>query len=159
MPGRVFWQDLVANAILFIATDKLFGRKNKAPIGDTNIKSYTVAYTLSYFHFLTNNRLNLDNIWDKQMIGEDLQTELKKGLKFVYDFLNSLDVALISEAAKAEKTWSKLKERTDHPMNMEVVNNYLFSEEEYLARFKPEQGSIDEIKRYEKSSKNHFTWS
>ena len=51
-PGRVYWQDIVANAILFNAADKLFGRKNQDPIGDTNIKSYTrsihfIIYTLN----------------------------------------------------------------------------------------------------------------
>src|SRR5690606_14355144 len=129
-PGRVYWQDIVANAILFQATDKLFGRKNQDPIGDTNIKSHTVAYTLSYLHFLTGNRLNLEMIWDTQVIPEDLQVELKKGLKYVYDFLNSLDVALISEAAKAEKTWTALTGRTGHPMNMEVIRKYLITDAE-----------------------------
>ena len=33
------WEDIVANALLFKSADRLFGRKNQDPIGDTNIKS------------------------------------------------------------------------------------------------------------------------
>jgi len=43
--NRVYWEDIVANAILFQETDKLFGRKNLNAIGDTNIKSHTVLRT------------------------------------------------------------------------------------------------------------------
>src|SRR5690606_35954443 len=67
-PGRIYWQDIIANAILFLSVDKLFGRKNQDPIGDTNIKSYTVAYALSYLHHITENRLDLGLFWDKQRI-------------------------------------------------------------------------------------------
>ena len=106
-PGRVYWEDIVANAIMFQATDRLFGRKNQNPIGDTNIKAHTVAYTLSYFHHLTQNKLSLEQIWNNQIIEEDLQIELKKLLIFVYDFFTNLDVALISEAVKSERVWDK----------------------------------------------------
>jgi hypothetical protein len=147
-PTRIYWEDIIANAILFISTDKLFGRKNQDPIGDTNIKSYTVAYTLSYLHYLTNNRINLGRIWEKQAIDEALQVELKKGLKFVYEFLNSLDAALISEAAKAEKTWEKLKEQTHHPMDMEVINRYLISDKEHKSRYETDENDTEEVNKY-----------
>ncbi len=147
-PGRFYWQDIVANAILFQTTDKLFGRKNQDPIGDTNIKSQTVSYTLSYLHFLTDNRLNLAMIWDRQFVPEDLQGEMKKGLKFVYDFLNSLDVALISEAAKTEKTWISLTERTGHPINLEVIRKYLITDAEFKARYDADSTDTEEVQKY-----------
>lgn len=147
-PGRVYWQDIVSNAIIFQVTDKLFGRKNQDPIGDTNIKSQTVAYTLSYLHFLTENKLNLEIIWDTQMITEDLQSELKKALKYVYDFLNNLDVALVSEAAKAEKIWTALTERTEHPMNMEVIKKHLISDAEFKARYDSDITDTEEVQKY-----------
>lgn len=147
-PSRVYWQDIVANAILFQATDKLFGRKNQDPIGDTNIKSQTVAYTLSYLHHLTRKRLNLAIIWDSQIIPEDLQIELKKGLEYVYKYLNSLDVALISEAAKAEKTWTGLTERTGQPFNLEVIKKYLISDVEFKARYNSDSTDTEEVQKY-----------
>ena len=152
-PNRIYWEDLVANAILFNTTDKLFGRKNQDPIGDTNIKSHTVGYCLSYFHFLTKNKLDLGKIWRTQMIDEILQIELKQLLIKVYSFLNNLDVALISEAAKSEKTWSLLKETKDFSLNMDIIKPYLISEENYKARYELNVDEVTEIKRYETMKK------
>lgn len=147
-PNRIYWEDVVANAILFNATDKLFGRKNQNPIGDTNIKSQTVAYALSYFHYKTNNKLNLGKIWKSQVIEDDLLVELKKLLVYVYDFLNNLGVALISEEVKYERTWNKLKEIKDFELNYEVINKYLISDEDYKTRYESNIDEIAESERY-----------
>lgn len=152
-PNRIYWQDIIANAILFIAVDKLFGRKNQDPIGDTNIKSYTVVYTLSYFHHLTGNRLDLGLIWDKQLIPEDLQIELKKCLKFMYAQLNSLDVALISEAAKSEKVWNEIKRMDKHPMDMDIIRKYVLSERAFNARYEDDMDTMEEASKYENLQK------
>ncbi len=147
-PNRVYWEDIIANAIFFKTTDKLFGRKNQDPIGDTNIKSHTVGYTLSYFHYITQNKLNLGEIWHSQVIEEELQIELKKLLIFVYNFFLNLDVALISEAAKSEKNWNLLIEKTDQPLDMNIINKYLVSEDEYKSRYETNVDDIEEAKRY-----------
>lgn len=151
-PGRTYWQDVVANAILFLSVDKQFGRKNQDPIGDTNVKSYTVAYTLAYFHHLTNNRVNLQQIWDKQLVSDELLYELKVGLKFVYEFLNSLGVALVSEAAKSEKTWNRLK-TMDSPFNMDVVGKHLVSEKDLTARYESDTDNSEEVQKYDNLQK------
>lgn len=147
-PGRVYWEDIVANAILFQATDKLFGRKNQNPIGDTNIKAHTVAYALSYFHFLTENKINLGQIWDRQLIEEDLQNELKKLLIFVYNFFTNLDVALISEAVKSEKVWDRLKGLKAENIDFNVINKYLISESEYKLRYESKTDEVEETEKY-----------
>lgn len=152
-PCRIYWEDLVANAILFNTTDKLFGRKNQDPIGDTNIKSHTVGYCLSYFHYLTKNKLDLGKIWRTQIIDEKLQQELKRLLIKVYHFLSNLDAALISEAAKSEKTWNLLKETKDFSLNMEIIKPYLISEEDYKARYELNVDEVSETKRYETMEK------
>ena len=151
--GKIYWQDLVSNAILFKSTDKLFGRKNHNPIGDTNIKSYTVSYSLSYFHKLTNNKIDLLEIWRNQEIQDDLLIELKKLLVFVFDFFKKLDVALISEAAKSKKTWEKLQENVNHPMDMEVVSKYLINDVDFKKRYESEEDNVEETNRYNNLSK------
>ena len=101
MPGENFYRKLIANAILFKTTDKLFGRKGMDAIGDTSMKALTVAYTLSYFHFLTDNRLNLWKIYEEQKIEEVLQGAIKKLLIFVYDhIIRESQNSLVSEYAK-----------------------------------------------------------
>ncbi|MFY0686265.1 MAG: AIPR family protein [Cyclobacteriaceae bacterium] len=148
-PNRGYWQDIVSNAIIFKTADGLFGRKNQDPIGDTNIKSHTVAYSLSYIHFLTENKLNLDLIWDKQLIDENLKSEIKRVLIYVYQFLSSLDVALISEAAKAEKTWTLLKDKKGFELNNEIIKGYLASESyDVKKRYKSVDEGIEETKKY-----------
>lgn len=156
MPGRVWWEDLVANAILFAKTDELFGSNRKGgrpPIGDTNIKSYTVAYTLSYIHHLTENKLNLGLFWKTQSIPETLLKELEKGLKHTYNFLINLDSALVSEAAKADKTWTKLKENSNHPFDMDIVKSFQISEEDWNSRYTIKNDDTEEIKRYDNLEK------
>ena len=59
-----------------------FGRKNIDAIGDTNLKSFTVAYSLSYFHHKTENRIDLWKIYDEQCINEELLKLLKA--KFLF---------------------------------------------------------------------------
>ena len=147
-PGRTYWEDIVANAILFQATDKLFGRKNQDPIGDTNIKSHTVAYALAYLHYTTQNRLNLGEIWSNQIIEDDLQVELKKLLIFVYNFFINLDVALISEAVKSEKIWNKLKEKQPDNVDFSIIDKYKISDEQYKLRYESKSDEVAEAKKY-----------
>lgn len=147
-PGRVYWEDIIANALLFQVTDKLFGRKNQNPIGDTNIKSHTVAYALSYLHHLTNNRLDLESFWSNQLIEEDLKIELKKILVFVYNYFTSLEVLLISEAAKSEKTWDGLKARKMEGLDNTVVNKYLISDEQFKSRYESKADEVEETEKY-----------
>lgn len=131
MPGENFYRKLIANAILFKTLDKLFGRKNVNAIGDTNLKAFTVAYTVSYFHFLTDNRLDLWRIYKEQKTDDILNNHLKKLLLFVYRHLVSeAKNSLISEYAKRETSWNKLKE-TEYSENLiEVLKEYLISIEE-----------------------------
>jgi hypothetical protein len=111
LPGENFYRKLIANAILFKSTDKLFGRKNVDAIGDTNLKSFTVAYTVSYLHYLTDNRIDLWKIYDEQKVNDVLLVQLKYLLVFVYDHLvTEASGTLISEYAKRQSSWDKLKQ-------------------------------------------------
>lgn len=135
MPSENFYKKLIANAILFKTTDKLFGRKNVDAIGDTNLKSFTVAYALSYFHFLTHNRLDLWQIYEQQKIDNFLSNELKKILIFVYNHLvEEAKNSLISEYAKRSTSWEKLKSIKYSEDLETILHTYLISEKEKLQR-------------------------
>lgn len=148
-PTRVYWEDIVANALLFKEADTLFGRKNKNPIGDTNIKSYTVTYALSYIHYKIDNKLDLGKIWSEQRIQEPLAEEIRKTLVWIYGLLTNLDVALVSEAAKAEKTWIHIKEQKDSPLDEQILSEYLISEEDFESRYSKENAESAEVKYYQ----------
>ena len=131
LPGENLYKKLIANAILFKSTDKLFGRKNVDAIGDTNLKSFTVAYTVSYFHYLTDNRLDLWKIYEDQKIDDALTNHFKKLLVFVYEHLvKEANNSLISEYAKRETSWNKLKETPCNEDLQTIVAEYLVSTEE-----------------------------
>lgn len=131
LPGENLYKKLIANAILFKTTDKLFGRKGADAIGDTNLKSFTVAYTVSYFYYLTDNRLDLWKIYEDQKIDDVLTNYFKKLLVFVYDHLvKEASNSLISEYAKRESSWNKLKETLYDIDFQESVSEYLILNEE-----------------------------
>src|SRR5690554_3450702 len=130
-PGENFYRKLIGNAILFKTIDKLFGRKNVNAIGDTNIKALTVAYTISYFQFLTNNRVDLWKIYEDQKIDDFLNNHLKDLLVFVYNHIVSeASGSLISEYAKRATSWEKLKETPYSEDLTSILEDYLISEEE-----------------------------
>ena len=133
--GENLYKKLIANAILFKATDKLFGRKGVDAIGDTNLKSFTVAYTVSYFHYLTDNRLDLWKIYEDQKIDDVLTNHFKKLLVFVYDNLvKEANNSLISEYAKRESSWNRLKETPYNEVFQDILSDYLISPEEKETR-------------------------
>ncbi len=146
LPGENFYRKLIANAILFKTVDKLFGRKNVDAIGDTNLKSFTVAYTISYFHFLTNNQIDLWKIYEEQKVDDVLNVHFKKILSFVYEHLVSeAKNSLISEYAKRETSWKKLKE-TIYPENLiKSLADYFISEDEKVLRESEKEIDINNV--------------
>jgi hypothetical protein len=133
-PGENFYKKLIANAILFKVVDKLFGRKNIDAIGDTNLKSFTVAYTLSYFYYLTDNRIDLWKIYEEQRVDARIVNELQKLIVFVYhQLVKSSNNSLISEYAKRESSWKLLKAE-NFKFNFEQYSEYFITKEQVLAR-------------------------
>lgn len=131
LPGENFYRKLIANAILFKTIDQLFGRKGVNAIGDTSLKALSVAYTVSYFHYLTNNRIDLWKIYEEQKIDNDLSYHLSKLLVFVYNhIITEASGSLISEYAKRATSWEKLKNTAYYEDLNSVLSEYLISEEE-----------------------------
>ena len=139
MPGENFYKNFIANAIIFKTVDKLFGRKNVDAIGDTNLKSFSVAYTISYYHFLTNNRTDLWKIYTEQRLKDSFVEMFRELLVFVYNHLTKSAVnTLISEYAKKELSWKKLKE-CDYSLGNTVLQDYLITQEEADLRAKEKE--------------------
>jgi len=112
LPGENYYRKLIANAIVYKAIDKLFGRKNVDAIGDTNLKSFTVSYSLSFFHFLTDNRFDLWKVYEQQKVDPRIVPLLSDLLIFVYGHMvRSANNTLISEYAKKESSWNLLKDQ------------------------------------------------
>lgn len=139
LPGENFYKKLIANAIIFRCVDKLFGRKNVNAIGDTNLKSYTVAYTIGYYHYLTENKTDLWKIYKEQKIDDTLTNLFKKLLIFVYSHLiENAANTLISEYAKKENSWKKLLSE-NYKIDLSKITHYIISEAELQSREKEKE--------------------
>jgi hypothetical protein len=135
LPGENFYRKLIANAILFKTIDQLFGRKGVNAIGDTSLKALSVAYTVSYFHYLTNNRIDLWKIYEEQKIDDFLNSHLFKLLGFVYNhIITEASGSLISEYAKRQTSWDKLKKTKYSDDLIKTLSSYLISDEEKTQR-------------------------
>ena len=135
LPGENFYRKLIANAILFKTIDQLFGRKGVNAIGDTSLKALSVAYTVSYFHYLTKNKIDLWKIYEEQKIDDFLRSYLSKLLVFVYNhIISEASGSLISEYAKRAASWEKLKNTAYSENLISILKDYLISEEEKTQR-------------------------
>lgn len=131
LPGENYYRKLIANAIMFKTVDKLFGRKNVDSIGDTTYKALVVAYTLSYFNYLTENRIDLWRIYEEQKSAELVNINLKKLLIFVY---NKLFPKYTPEALKNKSTWEFIKECSYSENLTSTLHDYLITIEEKVQR-------------------------
>lgn len=139
MPGENFYKKFIANAIIFKTVDKLFGRKNVDAIGDTNLKSFSVAYTVAYYHFLTNNRTDLWKIYTEQRLKDSFVEMFRELLVFVYNHLTKNAAnTLISEYAKKELSWKRLQEEK-YNLDKNILDEYLITQEEANLRAKEKE--------------------
>lgn len=146
LPGENFYRKLIANAILFKTIDHLFGRKGVNAIGDTSLKALSVAYTVSYFHYLTDNRIDLWKIYEEQKIDNFVSGHLSKLLVFVYNhIITEASGSLISEYAKRSTSWEKLKNTAYSEDLMSVLQDYLISEEEKEQRENEKESDTSNI--------------
>jgi hypothetical protein len=146
LPGENFYRKLIANAILYKSIDQLFGRKGVNAIGDTNLKALSVAYTVSYFHYLTKNRIDLWKIYQEQKIDDYLKNVLSKLILFVYNHITTeARGSLISEYAKRQSSWDKLR-NTKYPEDLILIlNSYLVTEEEKIHREKERDIDVNSV--------------
>lgn len=108
--NQVFYEDLIAKAILFKDVDKRHGTKRSKtpPIGD--MKQVMVPYSIALLKIATNGCLDLEKIWKKQHVSEELSD-------YMYNLMVKLNQYLIDntprsniiEWATKEDCWQKVK--------------------------------------------------
>ncbi|GAX87022.1 conserved hypothetical protein [Lebetimonas natsushimae] len=131
----LYYKHAIAKAILFKETDKLV-YKQKWYAG---YKANIVAYTLSLLTYLAkklDKSIDYNKIWQNQDIDTLFAKEIIKISKYVNNHLFDTpeNFKNISEWAKKELCWTKLKEKTDNDKLMfseEFVDKWLISKEEF----------------------------
>lgn len=129
--GENYYKKVIANAILFKEADRLYGRGSNAK-NDGSVKAVTVAYTLSYFHYLTNNCLDLWRIYNQQFVDQEVSDAISKLMDFVLDCFvkmpNRREGQMYTELCKKEETWSNLKRYFRYSNNLlDSLSEYLIS--------------------------------
>lgn len=71
--NNVYYEDLIAKAILYRTAEKVYGVKPRA-IGD--MRYITVPYTITMLNCLTKNQLDLYKIWKTQEVSNSLKSLL-----------------------------------------------------------------------------------
>lgn len=107
-PDNVFYEDVVAKAILFKNAEKLYGVSPNA-IGD--MRYITVPYSLSLFNLKTNYKIDLYKIWKNQGLSDKMKSVLFNLMESVETFIKkNAPGALYGEWAKKEECWNAVKE-------------------------------------------------
>ena len=132
--GENYYKKVIANAILFNEADRVYGRGASAK-GDGSVKSVVVAYTLSYFHYLTYNCLDLWRIYDQQYVDQEVSESISMLMDFVLKCLanmpNRKEGQMYTELCKKEETWGNLKIYFRYPINLlGCLSEYMISPEE-----------------------------
>lgn len=106
-PDNVFFEDLVAKAIIFKTAEKIYGVKPNA-LGD--MRYITVPYTIGWLGYKLNYKLDLYKIWKRQRLSDNLKVILREVMIKVEDFIKrNAPGSLYGEWAKKEDCWTMIK--------------------------------------------------
>ncbi|SOE20874.1 AIPR protein [Spirosomataceae bacterium TFI 002] len=106
-PDNIWFEDLIAKAILFKNAEKIYGVKPNA-IGD--MRYITVPYSLAWLALKINYKLDLYKIWKQQSLSENLKTKLYEVMLRIEDYIKiNAPGSLYGEWAKKEECWNAIK--------------------------------------------------
>ncbi len=131
----LYYKHVIAKAILFKETDRLVYKEEWY----AGYKANVVTYSLSLLDYLAKKQgmvINYDKIWQNQDIDIIFEKELKKITAYVngHLFETPINFKNISEWAKKELCWTKLKEKADSGeiiLSREFTDKWLISNEEF----------------------------
>ena len=131
----LYYKHAIVKAILFKETDRLVYKEEWY----AGYKANIVTYSLSLLDYLAKKHkmvINYDKIWQNQDIDIIFEKELKKITAYVngHLFETPANFKNISEWAKKELCWTKLKEKADAvrmTLSREFTDKWLISNEEF----------------------------
>ncbi|TAH22532.1 MAG: abortive phage resistance protein [Cytophagales bacterium] len=148
LPDNVFFEDLVAQAILFRTAEKEYGVGDKA-IGD--LRFLVVPYTLSYLNQATDKKIDLYKIWKAQGISENLRIIIRNLLEKIDASLRTTTaqeaggMGLISEWGKKEKCWEVIS-KIDMKISFSTIEDD-FIPKQGQSRYKKTEDEIAKLER------------
>lgn len=109
-PDNVYFEDVVAKAILYKTADKIYGVKPNA-IGD--LKYIIVPYSVAWLSFQTEGKIDLLKIWKNQAVSDTIKEMLHDIMVQIEKYLKAISpLSLYGEFAKKEECWNMIKSQT-----------------------------------------------
>ncbi len=106
-PDNIWFEDLVAKALLFKNAEKIYGVKPNA-IGD--MRYITVPYSIAWLGLKLDYKLDLYKIWKQQSLSEILKDKLHEVMSKIEDYIKKqAPGSLYGEWAKKEDCWDRIK--------------------------------------------------
>lgn len=133
--NELYFKQTVSLYIIFKFIDKSVPKQRWY---DKGYKANIVTYSMSLFHYLIkeqypNKVLNLNQIWDEQKLLGELQRQLIKISKVVFEHItdNSRPISNVTEWCKKEQCWITLKNK-GMLLNDDVINCLIDRSQEKL---------------------------
>jgi AIPR protein. len=142
--NEIYYRNTVALGIMFRFVDKMVSKQSWY---DKGYKANIVTYSLALLHYLIREYfpgkiLNLKLIWDKQRLPDELEAELIKIAKFIFEYITA-DTRLISnvtEWCKKEQCWITLKTK-EYSLSVNISSCLMDAEE---AKIESKEGKKDQ---------------
>lgn len=116
-PDNIWFEDLIAKAILFKNAEKIYGVKPNA-IGD--MRYITVPYSISWLALRLDYKLDLYKIWKQQSLSNRLKKKLHEVMSKIEDYIKTnAPGSLYGEWAKKEECWNAIKNES---FNIDLEN-------------------------------------
>lgn len=123
--NELYFRQTIALAIMFNYIDKMVYKQSWYEKG---YKANIITYSMALLHFLVNEQflnkvLNLKLIWDRQKLPEELEFELVKIAKFVFEYITDSSRAItnVTEWCKKEQCWITLRSKR-YILNSNIIN-------------------------------------
>ncbi len=140
---NIFFEDLIAKAILFKTAEKIYGVKPNS-IGD--MRYVTVPYSISWLGYKLGYRLDLYKIWKNQSISDKLRDLLYDIMKVIEAYVKTnAPGSLYGEFAKKEECWNAVKSQ-DFKIDFTSIKDDLETSKSSTTR---KRFSDDEIEKAE----------
>lgn len=108
IPDEVYYQNLIAKAILFRQAEKLIQKQQYG-----GYRANIVTYTLAFLSFKTAQRIDLERIWKEQSLTQALENAIIEISGFVHQLIvNPPGGANIGEWCKKEASWLTIREHS-----------------------------------------------
>ncbi|MFY9310088.1 MAG: AIPR family protein [Bacteroidia bacterium] len=146
-PDNIFYEDIIAKAILFQTAEKIYGVTPNS-IGD--MRYITVPYAIAYVSHKTEGKIDLYKIWKNQNISEELRIILRTIMERMDSFIKgNAPGALYGEWAKNSLCWEKVKE-TDLGVDFLSIKGDFADPQSQERRYKRTDAEIAELERQAK---------